>query len=134
MSETTSQKTDSANDLQKNTSVARRYFQRQEEIWKLEEELKKLHAFQKRDLAKYPFLGNLVGTVRKASGDKTAAESKKRKTEADAEMEGVTTTSSSSSTPKERIAKRLAQNRPAGQAAEKALHKEQSAHLAQDKF
>jgi hypothetical protein len=134
MSEASSQQNNPENTLAKNTSVARRYFQRQEEIWELEEKLKRLHAFQKRDLEKYPFLGNLVGTVRKASADKSAVESKKRKASEDNKMEGVAATSSSSSTPKERIAKKLAQSRPTEQAAEKALQNEKAKAQAQDRF
>jgi phage-related minor tail protein len=133
MSSASSKPTESSNSLQKNYTISRRFLARQEEIWRLEEELKKLHELQRRDLKKHPFLGNIVGIVRKSSSDKPPEESKKRKPEEDADMAEVASVSSSS-TARDRIAKKLAQDRPAVAAAEKARHSEISKAVAQDKF
>jgi hypothetical protein len=134
MSDSTSKNTDSAKSLEKNFTLARRFLARQEEIWKLEKDLKKLHEAQKEALAAHPFLGNIVGTLRKTSGSKPAAESKKRKVDEDADMAEVASVFSSSSTARERIAKKLAQDRPIVAAAEKASSFEKLKSAAQDKF
>jgi len=120
--------------LKKTYAVSRRFLERQEEIWALEEKLQRLKANQNRDLERYPYLGNIVGLVRKAAapGDKKEAQ-KKRKAE-DESMEGVTSTASKTSTPHERLAKKLAQNKSKEQQAEKAHAAELLKGAAHDKF
>jgi len=114
-------------------AVARSYLSRQEEIWDLEKKLEVLRTRQKSSLAKYPWLGNLVGIVRKSVVPEKEKEDKKKRKSPDESME-IDSSAGPSSTPRERLAKRLAQNREKVVAAEKQAHTELLKETSHNKF
>lgn len=134
MSSAPSPKQPSEDPLKRTYAVSRRFLERQEEIWALEEKLTKMRATQNRDLERYPYLGNIVGLVRKAAAPVEKKEAKKKRKAEDESMEGVTSTATKTSTVHERLAKKLAQNKSTEQQAEKAHAAELFKGSAHDKF
>lgn len=131
---TTTSKT--AKDLETlNIRLAKNFLARQVEIEELQNQLERLRKKQKADLAKNPFLGNMIGVIRKASSteEATAERKKKRKAE-DVHMEEEPAPKVASSTAKERITRRLNEKKPDQIAAEKSEYTAKLRDHAQDKF
>jgi len=125
-----------AKDLESiNIRLAKNFLARQVEIDNLQIELEKLRKRQKADLAKNPFLGNMIGVIRKASTTDEVAEARKKKRKAeDSEMEDVEKKKVSSSTPKERLQKLLNEKKPEQISAEKAKQTERLREESAFKF
>lgn len=135
MSET-AKTTKTAKDLETlNIRLARNFLARQVEIEELQISLEKLRKKQKADLAKNPFLGNMIGVIRKASSTDEAAEARKKKRKAeDVHMEEEPAPKVATSTAKERITRRLNEKKPDQIAAEKSEYTAKLRDHAQDKF
>jgi hypothetical protein len=117
-----------------NLRLAKNFLARQVEIEELQNQIEKLRKKQKADLAKNPFLGNMIGVIRKASSTDEAVEAKKRKRTEDVQMEEEPAPKVAGPSAKERIAKRIAQKRPDQDAAEKQEYTAKLRDHAQDKF
>lgn len=116
-----------------NLRLAKNFLARQVEIEELQIALEKLRKRQKSDLAKNPFLGNMVGVIRKASSTEEAAEARKRKRAEDVQMEEEPAPKVANTSAKDRIAKRLAEKRPDQIAAEKSEYVSKLRDHAHDK-
>jgi len=89
------------------TTLAANFLGTESRIRKLEQELKDLKEKNARRLAAHPYLGNLLGVVRKrASEKKPAPETKgKKRTTEDEEMEGTSPVPKKKAAPEKREAK-----------------------------
>jgi len=106
--------------------VASDYFANAVKIGNAEARLKRMKAEQKALLAKHPYLGNAVGALHKGGSGSSPTSQKKQKKDEDVQMKDTPESSASKTTPKERLALRLAQK--AGEVAQNA-RKDQEAEL-----
>jgi len=110
------------------------YLQLQEEIREHEALLKKKRERSKRLLAQHPYLGNVVGLLRKETKEEEEPQNKKAKIASSTSSTSPGSTSAPSPSARERIRKVIAQKQGETSRAEKSTHQEQLRAASQDKF